>query len=109
MHSQPNDEAEPGAGGTSWIVAAVGGGIGIAGTGLALAAFAFRTQHLVLTWRTLFALFGLLFLFAATVIALVRRLAPGGAEPTPPQSTRSNQEGEELTRRVRLLRGTDEL
>jgi hypothetical protein len=95
----------------SWVVTAVGGGFGIAGAGVALAAFALRTQRLVLSSRTLYAILGLLVLFGITMTALVKRLAGGQAEQTAPQSAEPSEpsDPEALTRRVRLLRGTDDL
>lgn len=102
MDSQPRSRP------TSWGVTALGGGLGIAGAGFAVFAFAARTRHFVFSARTLYAIVGLLLLFGIIVTALVKRLARSGAEPTAIQSTEPN-EAEGLTRRVRLLRGTDDL
>jgi hypothetical protein len=109
MDSQPasRDEIEPGSRATNWIGTAVGGGFGIAGAGFAVAAFALRAQRWVLSSRTLYAILGLLFLYGLTMVALVRRLSRR-SQSTPPKAT-TPTEAEGLTRRVRLLRGTDDL
>jgi hypothetical protein len=111
MDSQPTDPIKPGPRPTNWIVTAAAGGIGIAGVAFALVAFALRSQHLVFSSRTLFAILGLIFLFGTIMAALVKRLAHDAAEPTTPQSTKPNEgdETDALTRRVRLLRGNDDL
>lgn len=115
MDSQPTirDEIKPGSRATNWIVTAVGGGFGIAGAGFAVAAFAQRNQHLVLSPRTFYAILGLLFLYGITMTALVRRLARGAVKPdnpTTPNSMEPNEDAADgLTRRVRLLRGTDDV
>jgi uncharacterized membrane protein YfcA len=111
MPSQLTDEVKPSSRAPSWIAAAVAGAMAIAGAGFALAAFALPTQHLVLSSRTLVAIFGLLLLFVGTVMALVRRLAQTNAEPETPESAKPDEADEAvgLTRRVRLLRGNDDL
>lgn len=109
MDSQPSmgDEVKSRSRATNWIATAVGGAFGIAGAGFAVAAFALRTHRLVLSSRTLSAILGALFLYAMMMTALVRRLARGGPSATPKPTPPNEADG--LTRRVRLLRGTDDL
>lgn len=114
MDQQPtiSDEIKPRSRATNWIVTAVAGGFGVVGASFAVAAFALRTHHLVLSTRTLYAILGLLLLYCITITALVRRLARGSRdESTPPEATKRREADEAvgLTRRVRLLRGTDDL
>lgn len=111
MPSQSTDEVKPRSRAPSWIAAAVASAMGIAGAGFALAAFGLRTQNLVLSSRTLLAIVGLLLLFVATVTALVRRFAQNNAVPETPEAAKPNEADEAvgLTRRVRLLRGNDDL